>query len=499
MKRYRAGICVLAVFTLLQNTYASMFRDTLPAVELSAAEEAEVAALVLPVPAPWVGDLDGMRQQRLVRLLVPYSKTFYSVNQARQEGISYELGEELKAWLDKTQPHDRNALRWRVMFIPVSRNDLLPKLIAGYGDIAAGGLSITEGRAQTVDFSAPFASSPGEVLVTGPGIQPLARLEQLSGKTITVRRSSSYFEHLTQLNRQFKKQGLAPIDIQAADENLESEDLLEMINAGLLQATVVDSYLATLWKPVLNNIQVHGATYIKDQTEFAWAIRKHSPLLKAQLELFVEGHKVGTPFGNTLRNKYINSKRLVNATSTQRMHTFETLLGYFQRYAERYDFDHLLLMAQGFQESQLNQQARSHRGAVGVMQVLPSTAADPIVGIRGIVKSADRNIEAGTKYMRVLNDRYLTDSELTPLNKTLLSFAAYNAGPTNLRKFRRLAEVSGWDKNVWFDNVEYAAAREVGRETVDYVSNIYKYYIAYRLVDQQARQKDRLKDTLWPH
>ncbi len=170
---------------------------------------------------------------------------------------------------------------------------------------------------------------------------------------------------------------------------------------------------------------------------------------------------------------------------------FAALVGIFEKHAGTYDFDYLMLMAQGYQESQLNQSARSHRGAVGVMQLLPSTAADPSVGIADIDKDPDRNIEAGSKYMRLLADKYLNDPELTPVNRTLMAFAADNAGPGNLRKFRRLAEKSGLDKNVWFGNVEHAAARLVGRETVDYVGNIYKYYVAYKLARDKQMAKAR--------
>ena len=123
-------------------------------------------------------------------------------------------------------------------------------------------------------------------------------------------------------------------------------------------------------------------------------------------------------------------------------------------------------------------------GAVGIMQMLPSTAADPAINIKGIDKDPSKNIEAGAKYLRLLTDKYLNEEELTPVNRTLLAFAAYNAGPGNLRKFRSLAKKSGLDPNVWFQNVEYAAARIVGKETVQYVSNIYKYYLAYKLAQE---------------
>ncbi|WP_392889649.1 transglycosylase SLT domain-containing protein [Pseudomonas migulae] len=481
----RLSLCLLLC---VMNTAVAATAPDLPAVELTPAEEAEVQSLVLPVPEDWVGDFEGMRQRRLVRILVPYSKTFFELDRGRQRGLSYELGKGLEAWLNKTQPYGKKSMQWRVMFIPTARNDLMPKLIKGVGDIAVGGLTVTEDRLKTVDFSDPFAVNIPEVLVTAPGSPTFERIEDLAGQEITVRASSSYYEHLQALNASFKEQGLTPIDLKAADENLESEDLLQMVNAGLLKATVVDRYIARIWAPLYTDMKINDKFFLHDNSEFAWAIRKDSPELKSQLAAFVKTHKVGTTFGNSLRTKYVtnSSKRVLNATSEAEMKKFQEMVEIFNRHASTYGFDHLMLMAQGFQESQLDQTARSPRGAVGVMQLLPTTAKDPTVGIGGIDKSADKNIEAGSKYMRLLADKYLNDPQLTPMNKTLMTFAAYNAGPGNLRKFRALAEKSGLDKNLWFGNVEQAAAQVVGRETVDYVGNIYKYYVAYKLVEEKS-------------
>lgn len=486
-RRCLASVCLS--FTLFSCLCAYAAQPSLPDARLTQQEEAEVRAMVLPIPPAWKGDLDGMRERRLVRILVPYSRTFFAVDRGRQAGISYELGKALEAWLNKQYPYAEKSLHWRVLFIPTSRDKLMPQLQAGVGDIAAGGLTITDSRQQVVDFAAPFATGIKEVLVTAPGSNPIASLEALAGQEVTVRPSSSYNEHLQALNKSFAQKGIAPVQIKSADENLESEDLLEMVNAGLIPATVVDLYIAKAWSALYRQMQVHEDIAINAQgSEFAWAIRKDSPQLKERLDAFVQVHKVGTTFGNTLRNKYVkNSKRLFDATSEAEMKHFRDMVGLFQKHAGTYDFDYLMLVAQGFQESQLNQKARSSAGAVGVMQMKPSTAADRSVAIRGIDKSADKNIEAGTKYMRLLADKYLSDPQLTPLNKTLMTFAAYNAGPGNLMKFRRLAQESGLDPNIWFGNVEHAAARVVGRETVDYVGNIYKYYVAYKLAEDKSR------------
>ncbi|MFZ3025901.1 transglycosylase SLT domain-containing protein [Pseudomonas sp.] len=462
----------------------------LPPAQLSAQEESEIDAMVLPVPPAWVGDFDGMRERRMVRILVPYSKTFYPVDRGRQDGVAYAFGKAFETWLNKSQPFADKAQRWQVMFLPTARNELLPKLLAGDGDIAAGGLTITEGRQRTIDFSDPAAREINEVIVTAPGGAKIQRIEDLAGKEVYVRPSSSYFEHLVELNARFKAQGLAAVKIMPANENLETEDLLQMVNAGLFGMTVADQHIAELWQPLYTDMQIQKAVYLHQGGELSWALRKNSPQLKLALNAFIKEHKIGSEFGNiTLRRYFKNNKRVLNATSQAEMAKFKALIGVFQKHAGTYDFDHLMLMAQGFQESQLNQAARSRAGAVGVMQLLPSTAADPAVGIKGIDTSVDKNIEAGSKYMRLLADKYLDDPELTPVNRTLLSFAAYNAGPGNLMKFRRLAEKSGLDPNVWFGNVEQAAARIVGRETVDYVGNIYKYYVVYKLAEQKLRER----------
>ncbi|MDA8482957.1 lytic transglycosylase F [Pseudomonas resinovorans] len=486
MNAVRFLLLALALLLLARGGWA----EDLPNVELSATEEAEVDSMVLPVPAAWKGDFEGMRERRLVRILVPYSKTFFAVDRGRQRGIAYEIGKAFEGWLNKQYRFKSKSLQWRVLFIPVRRDELIPKLLEGVGDISAGGLAITGKREKLVDFSVPFASGIREVVVTGPKSAKLEKLEDLSGMEVMVRQSSSYYEHLIELNDSFRQKGLAPVIIKPADENLESEDLLEMVNAGLVNAIVVDRYIAQTWKAVLTDLVIHEDMPLREDIEIAWAVRQGSPQLTKVLGEFAKTHKLGTTFGNSIRNKYMkNSKELFDATDEEEMKRFAELVGLFEKHAGTYDFDYLMLMAQGYQESQLNQSARSHRGAVGVMQLLPSTAADPSVGIAEIDKDADRNIEAGSKYMRLLADKYLNDPELTPLNRTLMTFAAYNAGPGNLRKFRRLAEKSGLDKNVWFGNVEHAAARLVGRETVDYVGNIYKYYVAYKLARDKRTQK----------
>jgi len=297
-----------------------------------------------------------------------------------------------------------------------------------------------------------------------------------------------------QLNQSFQQAGKPKMNLVAADEMFEDEDLLEMVNAGLIPMIVMDSHKAQFWEQIFDNIKVHADIAVRTGGEIAWAFRQGSPKLKAVVDEFVKGHKKGTLMGNMLLKRYLRDTKYVkNPTTQAEMEKFRIMVAIFEKYAGQYDFDYLMVGAQAYQESGLDQSKRSPSGAVGVMQLLPSTAADPNVGIPDIEK-LDKNIHAGTKYLRFIVDRYFKDEPMDDVNKMLFAFASYNAGPARVSGLRSKAAKMGLDPNVWFHNVEVVAAREIGRETVQYVSNIYKYYIAYRrLVDQQEKKERLLK------
>jgi len=268
-----------------------------------------------------------------------------------------------------------------------------------------------------------------------------------------------------------------------------------MLNAGLIPLIVVNQHTADFWKQIFPQLIVHADVAVRSGGEIAWAIRKDSPQLKARLDDFARRNKVGTSTGNQLLTRYLKDVRYVkNAASTEERRKFLALIQYFQKYGNQYDVDWILMGAQGYQESQLNQNAKSSVGAVGVMQLMPATGKDMNVGdISGI----EANIHAGIKYMRWMIDHYYDKEPMTRLDKALFAFASYNAGAGRISQLRREAARRGLDPNVWFQNVEYVAAERIGQETVTYVANIYKYYIAYRLViDSRASTKasvDKIK------
>jgi membrane-bound lytic murein transglycosylase MltF len=472
----------------------SLLMLALLAVMTAAPARAETGTMALPrSTVEWTGDFDGMLKRRAVRILVPFSKTLYFVDKAETYGGVAEAGRQLQVELNRRYAKSK-VFRIHVVFVPTRRDKLFDDLVAGRGDIAAGALTNTPERAGQVDFVDPWLTDVKEVLVTGPAAPTLAKIDDLAGKEIRVRKSSSYFTHLGTLSESLVARGLAAIRIEPIADDLEDEDLMEMVNAGLLPCVVVDDYKAKIWATIFTKLAVREDLAVNGGGQIAWAIRKNSPQLTAELDRFVAANKFGTTFGNILKQRYFNDNKILKtAYAPDDSARFDALVAAFKRYGDQSSIDYLMLMSQGYQESQLDQSKRSPYGAVGVMQLLLSTAKE--LGVAGIDKDAEANIRAGAAYMRRLEDTYVNDPNVDDKNRVLMTFAAYNAGPANLQKLRRLARQDGYDPNLWFGNVEDEAAKVVGAETVQYVSNIYKYYIAYSLLLERkaaaegARQK----------
>jgi membrane-bound lytic murein transglycosylase MltF len=488
-----SGACLLSRLAIVALLFAVCTTDSSVASNENPTEKQDL----LRFTEKWTGDFDGMRKRREIRALVTLNKLFYFLDGPVQRGEAYELLKEFETFVNKKLK--TSTLRIEVIFIPVGRDQLLPRLVDGRGDIAAANLTITKERKELVDFSDAFLTNVSEVLVTGPVGPKISTVDDLSGKEVHVRRSASYFEHLVRLNASFRRQGLREVKIVAVDEYLEDEDILEMVNASLIPMTIVDSHKAQFWKGIFDHITVHENIAVNTGGQIAWAFRKGSPQLKAMINEFVAGHKKGTLLGNILYKRYLRENKWVrNSLADAEIKKFKDTVAYFKKYAGQYDFDWLLVAAQGYQESGLDQSKRSPVGAIGVMQLLPSTAADPNVNIPNI-HVLENNIHAGTKYLRFLIDQYFSDTSVDKLNQHLFALAAYNAGPARVRELRKEAVKLGLNPDVWFDNVEIVAAKRIGRETVQYVRNIYKYYIAYRLVvDQLEKQRSSTATTPGP-
>jgi membrane-bound lytic murein transglycosylase MltF len=441
---------------------------------------------------PWAGDLDGMVKRRLIRILVPYSKTYYFVDRAVERGLSYEVGQLLERDLNKALK--TGNVRVYVVYIPTSRHELIPALQGGRGDIAMGDLTITPERLKLVDFTDPTFGVVSEIVVTAPGGPSIATVDDLGGKEIYIRRSSSYYESVEKLNARLTETGKPTVKIKLAPETLEDEDILEMVNAGLAQVTIVDDVVAGFWKQVFTRLTLHPDVAVRTGGEIAWMIRKDSPTLKAELNAMLVRYPKGSWQRDELLTKYLkNTKWAKAATSGEGRTRYDRVVTLFKKYGNRYAMDYLLALALGYQESELNQNARSKVGAIGVMQLMPATGKDMAVGD---ITQLEPNIHAGMKFLRAMMNEQYANEPMDRLNKGLFTFAAYNAGPGRIDQLRKLAARRGLDPNVWFDNVELMAAEKIGRETVTYVSNIYKYYLAYQMLAEADAERQRAKETV---
>ena len=439
-----------------------------------------------------VGDLDQMVARRLIRVGVTFNRTFYFADAGVQRGVAYELGRAFEDELN--QKLKTGKMRVYVVFVPLPRDVLPSALTEGKVDLVAAQVTIRPELRELVDFTNPTRTNISEVVVTGPGAPAIDSVDDLSGKDVYTRKDSKYYQSLVSLNERLKAKGKPPTVIREVPGNLEDDDLLEMVNAALIPIVVVDDYLADFWKNIFTNLTVHDSVTLRTGANLAIAIRKNSPRLAAELNAFLAKYGLGTAFGNILQKRYLVSTTYVkSATAEAEQKKFRAVVDVFRKYSEKYQVDYLLMAAQGYQESQLEQSAKSRVGAIGVMQLMPATGRDMRVGD---ITNIDANIHAGVKYMRFMMDQYFKDEPMDRVNKALFTFASYNAGPGRVSQLRKEAKDRGLDPNVWFGNVEQVASERIGRETVTYVANIYKYYIAYRLVAEERARREEAKTVV---
>jgi len=441
---------------------------------------------------PFTGDFDAMVKRRLIRIGVVYNRTHYFVDHGEPRGIAYEAVKLFDQEVNKRLKTGK--LRITVAIVPMSRDQLFPALLKGQVDAVAAALTVTPARQKIAAFSNPTRADVNEIVVTSANAAPVASVEDLAGREVFVRRSSSYYESLVQLNAQLSAKGKAPVTLLDAPEALEDDDILEMVHAGLIDATVVDDYAAQFWKQVFPDLKVNTSAAVATGRKLAIGVRKDNPKMLRAMNIFVKEYGPRSVFGNMMDRRYLQSADYVkDAGSESERKKLLEMVKLFETYGKQYNVDALLMAAQGYQESGLNQNAKSKVGAIGVMQVMPATGKDLAVGD---IKKVEPNIHAGVKYFRFMVDQFYKDEPMDPLNKGLMTLASYNAGPGRIRQLRKETEKRGLDPNIWFGNVERVVSERVGRETVTYVSNIYKYYVAYNLVMAQREARDKAKASI---
>lgn len=455
-----------------------------------------VVVPVVPEPPLVIGrtlvvdrsDLPAMIAKKRLRVLVPFAPPYFFFDKAEPRGITYEMFREYGQFIEQQEGMRRGDLT--VVYIPCELSAVIPWLKQGYGDIAASALTITPQREQEVAFTAPLLEDVAEIIVTSRDATGIVSLDDLAGREVWVTSGSSYVEHLRALSSQLVSHGLEPIDVHEAPATLSTEDLLEMVSAGILDLMVSDDYKAELWAEMLPGLKLREDLVVHAGGRLAWAVRRDNPELQANLNAFVGQAKKGTLLGNILFKRYFGSTKWIenpgDPESAERIARYST---WMKELAAEYEFDWLRVAAQCFQESGLDPRAVSRSGAIGLMQLLPSTAKDMQCDDP---YDPEQNLRAGVRYLDWLRTNFFADPELDEIERMDFILAAYNAGPGNVRKWRKLAPERGLDPNRWRENVERLALESVGVQPIRYVNNIEKYHVAYTLAQDLALERRRL-------
>ena len=281
-------------------------KDPRPFQDLAAAD-------ILNLNQRWTGDYDELAERRFLRVLVPYSRTLYYLDGPEQKGIAYESLRELESQLPLI---GGSKVRPKIVIIPTTRDRLLAALAEGYGDVAIGAFTVTDLRRETVEFSAPTMSGIENVVVTGKDAPAVLSESDLAGREIHVQRASSYYEDLVALNERLTNAGAHPVSIMEVDARLEDEDVLQMVDAGIIPATVSKRPVAEFWAQLYDRLVVHSQVALRSNGQIAWALRKDTPQVKKIIDDFVVKHRAGTLFGNILLRRYLGGvRRLKNPTT----------------------------------------------------------------------------------------------------------------------------------------------------------------------------------------
>lgn len=440
----------------------------------------------------WRDDLDGLEKRRVIRVLVEYNRTDFFIVHGELYGFEYELLKQYESFLNRHRP---GKLGIRMVFVPMPLSQIIPALIAGKGDIAAAGLTITPERQKEAAFSVPYIEGVSEVVVSSSKAARIEKLEQLSGHRVWIVRGSSHGEHLRALSAEFVQRGLKPIEVVEAPKEFTEEDLLEMANAGIYSNIVVDSRTANIWAKVLPKIVVHKDMRVASEGKIGWAVRKENPQLLASINSYMHLDRKGAlaQAGKLVQAYYKNTRWVQNPEGNAYSKKLRKFAVYFRSCCKTYGYDWLMAVALAFQESRFNERLVSKNGAVGLMQVLPGTAAE--MGFRKL-KQPRENISAGVCYLDQVEHTYFIDPAIAPDQRAYFLLASYNAGPNRVNRLRKIASKMGLNPNIWFGNVEFAALNAMGGGVLNYVANIKKYYIVYRMSHELEKRRAQMIEEM---
>jgi membrane-bound lytic murein transglycosylase MltF len=415
-----------------------------------------------------------------IRMAVPYDRTIYVNDKGVPRGLSVEVSKGFAKWVNTKYAGQLKGKPVSLKLVPTIAPELLNSLSSGRADIAIGDIGLYEPIPNSQHFIVKHANRvEQEVLLTGPSSPPLQKIADLSGQTVYGSRNTNFQKTFSSLNKELKRDGKLPVNLASPLGDLDDEDLLEMLNSGLISYVIVGDWKFKLWQSIYKNIVMHEDLSVQDSGWVGWVVRSNNRDLNDDLLDFYQSDNFVKSLTAFRQEDYKHHlKGLKDPIDKTVWVRFESMRPLFNRFGAQYKLNPLVLASLGFQETLLNQSAVSPVGAIGVMQLMPATGMS--LGV-GDIHLLEPNIHGGADYMNQLISKYFPDAQFEGNNRSLFAVASYNIGPNNVAKARNRAKELGFDPNRWFGNVEFIATEHMGYEPMIYVRNVYKYYISYSL------------------
>ena len=281
-----------------------------------------------------------------------------------------------------------------------------------------------------------------------------------------------------ELMRRFAQDNHCEIKIVAAEKNDNYLDSLKQKKVDIVithdKSIGMDGGITILNK--MNNCSV-------------WAFNSLETEEIRQIDTWIGYIKASKEF-DALRSSYNGSfnpqKRAERGVKTISVSPYDAL---FKKYAKQLGWDWRMVAAVVYQESKFSISSRSHRGAIGLMQVMPQTGN--YYGVNNLL-DPEQNILAGTSHLKRLQ-KLFSKYDLTHEELIKFTLAAYNAGEGRITDCRNLAAAKGFDSSKWDDIVKIIPmmredsileeesvklGKFQGHETIDYIDSVLAHYNA---------------------
>lgn len=435
-------------------------------------------------------DLAQIRASRELKVLVNQSRNSSGEVKGESYGVEYH---RLRAFEHYLNARARDGQELRLKLIPKSKEQLIGALQRGEGDLVAPGELLDPVSTRGVSASDAVMARVPLVLVGRKGDRGFARVEQLSGRTVALAAGSAAADTLHEINQRLALRKHAPVKVEWIDPSLAVEDVLEMVQAGVLPLTVVELPIAERWSKILPKLQIQRRVTLTAPEDMHWYMRRDAVMLHASVDRFLQDYRAPADQDANFQRIYRRLYKIHYPLARANRQRLSTLRPVLQRHAEAQNLDWLNLAALAFKESSLNPAARGSGGAHGLMQITPGAAQR--VGIKDI-NSVDGNVQASARYLALIRRKFFSSNQLNERERMAFVLAAYNLGPERVQAMRAEARRRGLNHNQWFFQVERVALEQVGMGPVSYVSSVNKYFLAFdrERVALESTRTGKVKD-----